>query len=113
MCCCHHLHFAIPAFEVFRNSVYATHRDQRRAGVHCPNHLTQVGRQEVRALGSHVPNDKDDQVGGESARLQDQRDLDQDLTGHVFGGAVRGVCRFGCAVGDHHLNEEIDTDEGC
>ena len=51
-----------------------------------------------------MPDDKDDQVSGESARLQDQRDLDQDFTGHVFSGAVRSICRFGCAVGDHQLN---------
>lgn len=59
-----------------------------------------------------MPDDKDDQVSGESARLQDQRDLDQDLTGHVFGSAVRGVRRFGCAVGDHNLDQEVYTDEG-
>lgn len=60
-----------------------------------------------------MPDDKDDQVSGESARLQDQRNLDQDLTRHVFGGAVRGIRRFGCAVGDHDLDEEVYTDEGC
>ena len=111
--CCHHLHFAIPALKVFRNPIYATHRDQRCTGVHRPNHLAQTRRQEVCALSSPVPDDKDDQVSGESARLQDQRNLDQNLACHVFGSAVRGVRRFGCAIGDHDLDQEVYADEGC
>jgi len=107
----YHLHFAIPAFEVFRNAVYAAHRDERRTGVHCPNYLAQIRGQDVRALGSPVPDDKDGHVSGESTCLQDQRNFDQDLTSHVFSSAICSICRFCCAVGDHQFDKEIDANE--
>lgn len=58
-----------------------------------------------------MPNDKDGHIRGKCTRLQDQCSLDQDLTSHVFSGAVRSVCGLGCAVRDHHFDEEVDADE--
>lgn len=112
-CSCRRLHFAVPAFEVFRDAVYAAHGDECCAGIHRPNDFAQVRCQEVCSLGLPVPDDKDGHVSGECACLQDQGNLDQDLTGHVLSGTICGVCRFGCAVGDHQLDEEVDADEGC
>ena len=59
-----------------------------------------------------MPDDKDGQVSSKSTCLQDQRDLDQNLARLLLSGTGRRVRRFGCAVGDHELDEEIHTDEG-
>ena len=73
--CCG-LHFAGPPLEVLCNSVYATHGDECRAGVHGPDYLAQVCSEEVCVLGSPVPDEKDGHISGKSARLQDQCSLD-------------------------------------
>lgn len=60
-----------------------------------------------------MPECEDCHVSGESAGLQDERDLDQNFARHVFRWAVGGVSCFGGAVGDHELDEEVDADESC
>ena len=60
-----------------------------------------------------MPKGKNSHISRESASLQDERDLDQDLACHVFCRAVGGIGSFGCTVGDHELDEQVDTDERC
>jgi hypothetical protein len=60
-----------------------------------------------------VPDEEDGEIRGESARLQDQRSLDQDLAHLVFSGTVRSVHGFCCTIADQDFDEQVDADECC
>lgn len=98
--------------EVLDDAINAPHRDERGAGVHDPDDFAEFVRQQVRSLGSDVPDGEDGHVCGESAGLQDEGDFDEDFASFVLGGADACVCRFGCAIGYHEFDEEVDADEG-